>query len=238
MFQRQIVSIMTVAATLYLSTPAIAGVTNISIGGVSMAVPSPLGFSPVTQQMAPLYESLKQSVEPNSEELIAFIAESDIPSALKGEIPYQRKSFKMVTTKRLMTESVSSSWFASLKSRFKSKNEAIAKENEQRIRELIEKQNKALTRQFGVDISATLSEELLLPVHDETDHTISYSTFLKFQFKNMAPLIRVVTTTVVYVKGKVLMLYCNGEYADLEWSRESSKQWANALVAANSNFSP
>jgi hypothetical protein len=43
----------------------------------------------------------------------------------------------------------------------------------------------------------------------------------------------VCTITLIYVKGKVLGLYAYAEETGLEWSREASREWAKAILAAN-----
>ena len=46
-------------------------------------------------------------------------------------------------------------------------------------------------------------------------------------------IIAITTVTFIYVKGKILFLYSFAGESDLEWSQNTSKQWANSVIAAN-----
>ena len=122
----------TLSAILLLA-PAVCVASNISIGDVSLTIPNPIGFGPVTQQMTALHELQKQFVAPTNEEFLAFIPEQDLPRALKGDIPDLRRRFTVQTAKSLIGVSVSSSDFAKLKNIVKSQNDDLMKKVENNI---------------------------------------------------------------------------------------------------------
>lgn len=43
----------------------------------------------------------------------------------------------------------------------------------------------------------------------------------------------VVTTSFIFIKGKVLVLYVHAEKSGLEWSKAASKTWVARIIAEN-----
>jgi hypothetical protein len=72
---------------LFLCSPALSWSAEISVGRVSLEIPYPQGFSPVTPKMELLYEIQKQFVAPMNKEFITFIPDQLIPVVLQDEIP-------------------------------------------------------------------------------------------------------------------------------------------------------
>ena len=227
----------TFVVALLLLVPIVGNASNISVGGVALSVPNPQGFGPVTQQMVALYELQKQFVAPSNEEFVAFIPEGVLPVALKGEIPDLPRRFTVQTAKSLISASMSSSDFLKLKNIVKSQNDELMKKIEKDLPGLMTQINKGIAKKYDINPAFSVSQMVPLPVHEETDRTLAYSAFVKYNMNDAtgkpSPFIVVVTATFTHVKGKVLFLYSYAEEAGLEWSRESSKQWANAVIAAN-----
>lgn len=226
-----------VVAAMLLLASTVSGASNIAIGGVSLEIPDPAGFSPVTQRMTELYDLQKQFVAPSNEEYIVFIPEQDVPAALRGDIPDLPRRFAVQTAKSLISISVSSSDFAKLKDIIKSQNDVLREKVQRELPGLMKKINDGIARKYDVDLALSVSQMVPLPVYEETDRTLAYSALVKYSMNdaagNPAPFIAVVTATFTHVKGKVLFLYSYAEEAGLEWSQEASKRWASAVVAAN-----
>jgi len=219
-------------------TPAYAQTTtDISVGGVSLAIPSPNGFSPVTQQMTVLYDLQKQFVAPASELFATFIPQQHVREVLKGNIPELPRRFTVQTATSSIAVSISTSYFAELKSIMKSQIDEIVKQIAKQLPNLTKKVNEGIANKYDVDLALSISQMVPMPVHEETDRTIAYSMLVKYDMNDAdgkpAPFIGAVTSTLVHVKGKVLFLYSYAEESGVEWSREAAKQWANAVVAAN-----
>jgi len=227
----------TLCLAVLLLSPAVSGAIDISIGGVSLAIPNPSGFSPVTQQMAALYELQKQFVAPTNEEYVSFIPEADVPAVLIDEIPDLPRRFTVQTAKSLTGASVSTADFAELKNIIKSQNDELMKKVEKQLPGLMKQLNEGITKTYDVDLAFSVSKMVPMPVHQETDRTLAYSALVRYDMKdevgNPAPFVAVVTATFTHVKGKVLFLYSYAEGSGLEWSKEASRQWTNAVVAAN-----
>ena len=223
-------------ALLFL-IPMASWAADISVGGVSIEIPNPTEFSPITEQMVLMYEIQQQFVPPTNVEFVAFIPEQDVPAVLKGNIPELPRRFVVQTAQSLVGISVSNSDFAKLKSVIKSQNDEIMKKAEALLPGLMDKINEDIQTKYDVDLSFSVPQVLPMPVHQENDRTLAYSSLVKYDMKdehgNPAPFIAVVTATFVHVKGKVIFLYAYAEESGLEWSKEASRQWAGAVVAMN-----
>jgi hypothetical protein len=224
-------------AALICLLPAIGAADPVSIGDVRVVIPAPEGFAAVTHNMATLYEFQKQFVGPGSEELVAFIPEGDVPAAFKDEIPDLSRRFSAQTSKKNANATASPSDFANLKGFAKSQNEELTKKVERSLPGLLADRNAAITKKYGAEFAVSPLGMVPLASHEESDRTLAWSAFVKGTTNDAAgkttPYVTVVTTTFVLLKGKVLHLYCFGDQGDLEWSREASKRWASAIIAAN-----
>lgn len=211
--------------------------TDIQVGEVQLAIPSPTGFSPVTPQMAPLFEMQKHFVAASNEEFVAFIADENIPKALAGEIPEMPRRFTVQTPKNLVGSFITSAEFNELKTVIKTQNEDILQKIEAQFPGLSSQVNNGIKKQFEVDVAFSISQMIPLPVHIETERTFAYSSFAKYEMKdeqgNVVPFVVVVTATIAHVQGKLLFLYSYAEESGLEWSKAISKQWSEAVIAAN-----
>ncbi len=220
-----------------LLLPVIGAATEISIGGVSLTVPNPTGFDAVTPEMRALYELQKRFVPSTNEEYAAFIPVADVSAALQNEIPALPRRFTVQTAKSLVDKPVSTSEFSELKNIIRTQNDRILKKVESRLPGLMRKMNEGFEEQYDIDPAFSVSQMVPLPAHEETDRTLSYSALVRYDMNDAEgkpySFVSVVTATFVHVKGKVLFLYSFAEEADLDWSRDRSRQWASDVVLAN-----
>lgn len=211
--------------------------SDIQVGDVPITIPSPGGFSPVTPQMAPLFEMQKHFVAASNEEFLAFIAEENVPKAMAGEIPEMPRRFTVQTPKDLVGSFITTANFNEIKAVIKTQNDEILKKVEAQFPGLSSQVNQGFKEQFDVDPAFAISQMLPMPVHIETTRTFAYSSLAKYEMKdqqgNTVPFVVVVTATIAHVKGKLLFLYSYAEESSLEWSKDASKQWAEAIIAAN-----
>ncbi|MDP3013012.1 MAG: hypothetical protein Q8M92_02135, partial [Candidatus Subteraquimicrobiales bacterium] len=224
-------------ALLFLFMSVTGWADTISIGDTALDIPNPHGFAAVTPQMTTVYEFQKRFVAPDAEQFIAFIPESALPLALKGEMPDLTRTFSVQTAKKIIDIPVSIADFSKLKHDIKTQYEDTFKRVEKQVPDLMGKINEGITKQYKVNPALSVSQTIPLPPHQETDRTLAFSAFVKYNVNdvsgNSASYVTVVTTTFVHVKSKVLFLISYAEEDGLEWSREISKQWANAIVEAN-----
>lgn len=228
----------TIVLCLFLiALPRAVFAATIIVGGTEIEVPSPSSFSEVTPEMATLYVVQKQFVAHTNVEFVGFISEKDVPMALRDEIPELERRFTVQTAKSLVNVSVNKNNFGEFKQVIKTQNDEILKKAEAAIGKTIDKINENITNQYDIELALSISQMIPLPVHAETDRSLAYSAFVKYNINdeagNPSSFVAVVTVTFIHVKGKVLFLYSYAEESGLDWSRNISSQWANTVVKAN-----
>jgi hypothetical protein len=207
------------------------------VGGKELEIPPPQGFSRVTQQMDAVYRLSLQMADPVNDQLAYYIAESDIPVAMSGEIPPLERYYILKVNQKLKDRVVGSKDFAELKSITKRQNKEILKSVESQIPGLLEKTSKGISKEFDVNFALRLSQVVPLDSHYETDNTFSYSMYINYGAsteRSKEAFIISATATFVNIAGKILFLYCYGPQKDLEWTRDASKAWTSMVMASNS----
>lgn len=220
-----------------LTIPGLAPAADISVAGVSVNIPSPSGYTPVAQDMAALADMLKHFVAPTNDEFITFIPDSAAVQARKGEIPDLPRRFTVQTAKSMTRARPSASDFAQIKRVVKTQNDALIRKIKEQSATMVKQMNKGLKDEYDVDLALSLSQIVPMPVHEETERTLSYSSLVKYEMTGPdgkpAPFVVAVTTSFVHVRQKVLFLYTYAEESGLEWSRQAAQAWARAVLAAN-----
>jgi hypothetical protein len=222
---------------ILIALPGAVSAATIVVGGTEIEIPSPSNFSEVTPQMATLYEVQKLFVASMNVEYLAFIPDKDVSTALRDELPELERRFTVQTAKSLVNLSVTRYSFEELKQVIKTQNDEIVKKAEAAIGQSIETINKNITGQYDVDLALSVSQMIPLPAHAQTERSLAYSAFVKYNINdeagNPSSFVAAMTVTFVHVKGKVLFLYSYAEESGLDWSRNLSTQWSNAVIEAN-----
>jgi hypothetical protein len=229
----------TVLAALVFLAPQATQSVEITVGDVSIAIPTPEGFGRVTPTMLPLYELQRQFVAPSNQEFAAYIPEDGIDVALEGGIPDLSRRFSVQTPQNLINIPATRSDFSDAKATLKDENARVMDLIEERIPGIVEELNRNLFTDDGLDIAFSVAEFVPLPVHEESDRTIAFSTRVRYEVEiedaslPASPAIGIITTTLVHVKGRVLFLYAYADAASLDRSRAASARWTEAILAAN-----
>ncbi len=105
-----------ISSLLLLFIAGFANAEIFSVGGKDLEIPSPKGFALVTQEMDAVYRLSLQMADPLNDQLAYYIAESDVPVAMSGEIPSLEHYYILKVNKKLKNMVVSSKDFAELKS--------------------------------------------------------------------------------------------------------------------------
>jgi len=209
----------------------------ILVDDTKIIIPNPEGFVAVTPKMSTLYEFQKQFIAPMNVEFQTFISKNDALIALKNEIPDLTRRFSVQTAKTLVNITVTKSDFIKLKNIIKSQNDEILKKAEKALGKMMGDLNSNFSEQYDMDLALSVSQMVPLPVHEETDRTLAYSMYVKYDMKdengNPSPFVSVVTATFIHIKGKVLFMYSYAEESSLEWSKMMSAEWTKNTVKAN-----
>ena len=231
--------IVTICLLLLISRAADAAA--ISIGRVEVEVPDPPGYAAVTPKMEALYELQKKFVTPSNVEFVAYIDEIDIPAALSGQIPELDRRFSVQTAASLVDASVSKADFAEFKNIIKTNHAEILEKTKAALDEAMGEINTHITEEYDVDLALSVAQHAPLPVHAETERSLAYSSYVKYNMQDemgdSVPFVALVTATFIHVRGRILFLYSIAGEADIGWSRNISRQWAGAIIKANpTNF--
>lgn len=222
-----------------LLMPAVGMAADILVGDVFIHVPAPAGFSPVTRQMRELYELQKQFVAPSNEEFVAFIPEDDVATASAGGIPDLTRRFTVQAERSMTRARISASDFNQLKRSLISEHDTLVKQFEKEFPGLIQNINDGVMRRHDIDAAVSAVRMIPFPVHEQTESTIALSSLVTYMMTdgdgNALTHVTVITTTFAHVNERVLFLYAYAEEDGLEWSRDASTRWANALVLANAS---
>jgi hypothetical protein len=233
-FKQAPIAVVLAALLLVVST---ALAHDVTIGGVAITIPEPSGFVAVTPQMSKLFEFDEQFVTPTNQGLVTFISEPDAEIASQGEIPDMTRRFSVQTLKSLMMVPVSHFDFEVAKRTLKSSNETISKQLERDAPGVMDKISKGFSKELDANVAFSIADAIPFPPHLETDRLLAFSMVLKYNIDTGAgeptSMIVAATTTLAHVRGKVLYLYCFADEADLDWTKEVSKSWAEAVVAEN-----
>ncbi|HCE45932.1 MAG TPA: hypothetical protein DET40_20495 [Lentisphaeria bacterium] len=227
-------NILTITLLLFFAGSLYAD--TFSIGGKELDVPSPKGFSRITQQMDAVYRLSLQMSDPVNDQLACYISESDIPVAMVGKIPSLERYCILKVNKELKEMLVGSKDFAELKSITKQQNKDIFKSVESQLPALMEKLSKGISKEFDVDLALQVSQAIPLDPHYETDNIFSYSIYANCGASvkgSKEKKVLSATATFINVSGKILFLYCYGSQNDLEWTRDASKAWTDMIIDSN-----
>jgi hypothetical protein len=236
--QRQHIFMKTFACLLSLAaTLSAADSINIDVHGTQIVVPCPPGFVPVTSQMKQVDALQRQFVAPMNELFAGFIPEADAPAALEGRNISLPRTFTVQSEKRAAAMNVTKKHFEGLKTAIKSQNEKILNDVERQLPGMIEKMNRGVAKEFGINPGISVPQMIPFPPHEDTDRSIAYSMLVRVNANGPdakpESAASIVTGTFVLVNGKILFLYSNAGEDDLEWSRAISKDWSGAVLAAN-----
>lgn len=224
-------------ATATCLAPPVGGV-SVSVGGTQLEIPPPDGFVALTPELRTVYEFQKQFIWPNNEQLAVFIAESDIPIALRGEIPPLTRVFRVQVARSTAPLSISHSQFEELKEVGRKQVEDGLAKLKKELPLLFDKVSEGVSASLGAEIQIALGSVVPLPAHEDSDHAFAWSTFVNTNFRaeldpDATTVTSVMTSAFVHVKGKVLFLYCYGAADDLEWTRTASHAWSERILKLN-----
>lgn len=216
-----------------LSTQAL----TIKVGGVDIEIPKPKSFSLVIPEMKELYEFEKLFIAPTNVSFATFIPDSDVGTALMNEVPESERTFGVETVIKMVDMSINNTSFESLRKGIKTINDEILRKVKEKTS--FNELNSNLKDELELDLNISINEIIPLDVHFENERALSYSAFMKNGFDNedgtTGSYISIITITVIHIKSKVLILFVDGAYDDLEWTREASTIWVKEIIKANSS---
>lgn len=223
------------AILLCLATASAWAVSTLEVesGGVKLQIPVPSGFSVITPEMNAIFDGQTKFWPGDTVHYLTFILASEAQVALRGEIPPLNRRLVLTSIKAADGRDVRSKDFSDLKNHHRQQAEQMMKQ----VRERMPKELDKFSERAGGNASLKMPELNILPAHLETERTMAFSARNKYQLTDKNGEVTTsdvtMTTTFLLVKGRLFTLNAYGEVDALEWTREASKDWADAILAAN-----
>lgn len=220
-----------------LLTASTQAADTFTINGRDIIVPAPKGFVRVTDEMIEFKRYIQHTQDPLNDTLAYYISESDVPMAMVGDISKLDRWFVLKINKKLRNMTVGKNDFSSLKEITKNQNREIFEKVKAQLPELIENINQGLSQELDVDFAINISQIVPLEPHYETDNAIGFSMYLNYGVtvdSEKENIIISATSTFLNASGAVLFLYGYGPHNQLEWTRNASMEWAESVMASNS----
>jgi hypothetical protein len=229
--------ILALLSCLCATFTSLATTTPIDVGGTQLTIPSPVDFAPVTPQMTRLVSQLDAFITPVNQRLLWFVEEQELDKAKSGRVPSFTRVFSVQCAKKDVQTFRTKSEFAKVKKLIREQNDELIRRVEKLMPGYLDQINKGIRKQFDWDGTLGVNGYLPLSGLEETDRSVSFPMLVKYNSQTRDGGKQfgadVVVVTFLYVKGKIIFLYCNALENDLVWARAVSKEWASAVVSAN-----
>ena len=224
--KKQIVALLCLANFAGLAAPDF----SVSVGGTDVAIPVPAGFAPVVPEMKTLNKMLDAASYGENERLGHLIPEGEATLALANEIPEMARSFSIQTPKKDRT--LTKKDFQNLAMEMVKQNLQLIAKLDKEMPGYLEKVNTKMKAALDADMKFQNLTLAPLPPHQQEERALAYSMFMTMQSAG-GPIRIAGTTTILYVKAKLLFLYAYAPEKELAWTREISRQWAADILSKN-----
>jgi len=187
--------------------------------------------------MIKMTQFLDSHVLPDNVRFVSLVPEEYVPALLRGEMPRMPRIIRLEMNKRGLRHTTTTWEFKALKDAIRKKCEELTQIHDKQMPEVITNINMSAKTQSGESPPPRLNSFVQLPPHEEGDRSIATSFYANVT-ENTADgttlnSLGIATTTLLDVRGKVLIIQVTGGANDLEWSRQRSKEWASAILADN-----
>lgn len=216
----------------------VANAAEIQIGEQQVSIPLPDGFVELTSDMSPYYESLGAYINPGNTRFLTLIKAEDAEAINSGELIELGPYINVETQKSIHNLTVTPAQFETLRSTMRTQIASAYTKAKKAMPSIIADGNSSLSEQFDLEVAVRLGGVVPLPVHFDDETTIAHSILMtvhsSVEGEGVVESVVAATTTVLFVKNKILFLYTYGNETELNWTREASQQWAQSILRVNS----
>ncbi len=224
------------ASLLILALALGLGADTFDVGGKRLVIPPPQGFTLVTSEMNAVYRMSQQLSDPNNKLIAYYIPDSLVPAAKAGLLPSLPKAFLFKVNKDIKKLKFGIDDFKKLKESVKAENDEIYRDDNSKTSEVMKGTSEGISKEFNVDFSAKISRMVPLGSHFESEHALAYSVYIDYAYAaagQKGNAVVVSTVNIANVSGKVLFFYCTAPKDELKWTRASSRDWVERILAVN-----
>lgn len=210
---------------------------SFTINESEITVPAPKGFVPITDDMTAVKRIVESMADPVNDTLAYYISESEVPTAMAGDVPSLERTFILKVNKQLRSMTMGKNDFSQLKEMAVNQNQQILEEVKSQMPEHMKNMSQGFSREFDVDFALNLSQMIPLEPHYQSENALAYSMYINYGVtanNESEDVIVAATATFLNTSGVVLFLYSYASQDDLEWTRNASKDWAESVISSNS----
>lgn len=229
------VTLGTVGAQAQSGTQAV----SLQIGGVTIRVPTPQGFTETSRRSQELW-NLALAYSAGDARIIGhFVTDKDIAAFERGKTITFREFLFIQTPRRAESLTVTQSQFDKLRSGTVALQAELSKRIEPRLATEVDKVSKAVSSTQGIDIKVRIGEIVPVSVDRNDSDVLIYTVLSQVGALNgntSTDQTMVVTTAYCFVSGKVVMLAAYRQFRtpqDLQSSRTFVNSWASGALSAN-----
>jgi len=210
---------------------------DLTAGTTPMTIPAPEGYVAVTKEMVALTKTAEVFVPPQNVLLASFIPEPSLTAMQHGDAPNLNRTMCVQAERNSLSRTVTQSDFTEIKLLMRRQQSDLAKKAEREMPGFMETVNQRIKDNHSMDVAIKLGGMVPLPPHQETERSLAFSMLISYSIKNAQGKSTVgagyATAAFLHVRGKLLFVYVYGDENDLEWTRQCSKDWTAAILAAN-----
>jgi hypothetical protein len=212
---------------------------DVIVDGIPLLIPAPPGFLPVTSDMEPYASALSNLGNDSDIILAGFLTGADAAIVRQGKMPVHEHRAYVHRLAILTDRDTSLKEFSTLKRFTISIFEARTSKYGGKMSDVDKPLRHPRPDADILTAKPEVTNFFAFPLHYETENAMAVSLWKKFSVSDVhfhqLEFDQVVTSTVLLVKGKVLLLFVTGDKADLQWTRTTSRKWATKVLAANPN---
>jgi hypothetical protein len=180
---------------------------EITVGDEKILIFAPIGFEAVSPEMAPIYDLLKQFVPNTNIEFANYITDEDAERLRTGQAPTLERRFSIQAKKSQIKKPFSKRDFEALKTLTKNENNALLEEAKPQIERELSSSAARAGESTGTEVGFENFKVSPLPIHDETERSISYSMLMDVDVASevgVESVSNVITVTIVELGGQLL----------------------------------
>jgi len=233
------VRVVLVATVLALSLSDGAAAVEVKIGAETITVPSPQGFSEISEVSPDIFKMWAEMLPTDNRLLAGFVSQSDVGHLLRGEAAVFHEYLLVSMAKGLDSQNWSRDQFIAFKDLVRQEQEAPLRGKQGHLDKVVENAEQALSKRLDAEAALKMKRVVPLGIDSETPSSITMSQLAKYDIAiddTHTANVTAGTSTFLLVKGKVLFLHVYRAYkdeADLQWTRDQSQSWLKAILTAN-----
>ena len=218
---------------------SVAGAEEIDVGGQRIEIPTPAGYTNLLPAHSPYYETSKAFEAPGNIRYIALLPQETAKILEGGGSATYRRYMNVETARNISARNITAVQFEELRDVLRNQLNEMMANVEEALPGIIDKANADISEEFDADLELSVGDLVPLPVHHDSANAIAYTMYMTVASSadGVAEEIEVSSATMLtlLVNERVLFLYVYGSEGDVEWTRATAADWADAILTANAS---